>query len=361
MDWFKIRHRQVKGTVEVYTDFKVGRSKDLMVRGGAFYAIWDSELGLWSTDEYDVARLVDKELYAYADRMKEKTAQPVYVKSMSDFSSNAWGQFRQFLSKISDNSTQLDNKLVFLNTKVRKNDYVSKRLPYPLEPGDPNAYVELMTTLYSEKELRKIEWAIGSIIDGSSIDIQKFMVFFGDAGSGKSTALNVVQKLFPGYYTMFDAKALTSGSNSFSTEAFRDNPLVGIQHDADLSRVRDNSVLNSLVSHEEIVINVKFKPSYSTRPNCLLFIATNTPVKITDGKSGLIRRLIDIRPSGDRVTEDHYDVLVSRLEFELGAIADRCLKVFRALGKDYYARYRPIDMMMRTDVFFLAIGSTVRE
>ena len=33
-----------------------------------------------------------------------------------------------------------------------------------------------------------------------------------------------------GYYSVFDAKALGSSSNAFALEAFKDNPLVAIQH-----------------------------------------------------------------------------------------------------------------------------------
>ena len=66
MDFFTVKTRAGKNhSIEVYPDFKVTRSKDLMVRGKSFYAIWDEELGLWSTDEYDVQRLIDKEIDDY--------------------------------------------------------------------------------------------------------------------------------------------------------------------------------------------------------------------------------------------------------------------------------------------------------
>ena len=41
-------------------------------------------------------------------------------------------------------------------------------------------------------------------------------------------------------------------------------------------------------------MNEKYKPSYMSRINSFLFMATNRPVKITDAKSGIIRRLIDV-------------------------------------------------------------------
>lgn len=353
MDFFKIKERSAKnGVVEVYPDFIVCRSKDLMIRGKSFYAIWDEAAGLWSTDEYDVQRLVDKALWKYRDELSKRHDGSVHVKLMSDFSSSSWLQFRNYVGHLSDSSHQLDESLTFSNTKVTKSDYVSTRLPYPLEAGDFSAWDEMLDVLYDPEERAKIEWAIGSIISGDSKKIQKFLVFYGAPGSGKGTVMNIVQKLFMGYATTFEAKALTGSTNAFSTEAFRGNPLVAIDPDGDLSRIEDNTKLNSIVSHEDMTINEKYKPSYTTRINAFLFLGTNKAVKITDSKSGLIRRMIDVHPSGRLLAPKRYQTLNSQIDFELGAIAHHCLETYRDMGKDYYSGYRPIEMMLQTDVFF---------
>ena len=74
MDFYRIKERPGRnGVTEVYPDFKVTRSKDLMVQGKSFYAIWDEEAGLWSTDEYDVQRLVDADLMKYKDELGKKS------------------------------------------------------------------------------------------------------------------------------------------------------------------------------------------------------------------------------------------------------------------------------------------------
>ena len=52
-----------------------------------------------------------------------------------------------------------------------------------------------MSTLYAQEERDKLEWAIGSIFLGDSKTIQKFIVLYGEAGSGKSTVLNIIQKI----------------------------------------------------------------------------------------------------------------------------------------------------------------------
>lgn len=352
MDFYQIGTKETKnGVIEVFPDFTVGRSKDLMVRGRSFYAIWDEEAGLWSTDEYDVQRIVDADLSQFAEKLK-KDGHTVIVKYLRSFSSNTWSQFQNFLSKVSDNSHQLDQSLTFLNTDVKKSDYVSRRLPYAIAPGDHEAWDELLGTLYNVEERTKIEWAIGSIIAGDSKNIQKFLVLYGPAGTGKSTVLNIVQKLFVGYTTTFEAKALASNNGNFSTEVFKSNPLVAIQHDGDLSRIEDNTKLNSIVAHEEMTMNEKYKPSYTARVNAFLFMGTNQPVKISDAKSGIIRRLIDVHPTGIKIPINHYHTLISRVDFELGAIAQHCLDVYRQLGKNYYNSYRPTEMMLQTDVFF---------
>lgn len=352
MDFIQINAREIergpkKGQQEIYPDFVVGRSNDLMVRARSFYAIWDEDQGLWSTDEYDVQRLVDIELARFAEQKSIE-----HVKWMRSFGSNGWNNYRRFLSLVSDNAHQLDESLSFANSETKKKDYVSRRLPYSLAPGDISAWDELISTLYNPEERAKIEWAIGSVIAGDSKTIQKFLVFYGPAGTGKSTILNIIEKLFVGYTTTFEAKALGSNNGSFATEAFRGNPLVAIQHDGDLSKIEDNTRLNSIISHEQMTMNEKYKPSYTSRVNAYLFMGTNQPVKISDAKSGIIRRLIDVHPTGEKLAPSHYHALMARIDFELGAIAQHCLDVYRSMGKNYYNSYQPLEMMFQTDIFF---------
>jgi hypothetical protein len=338
------------GGLTLTPSFVVGRSKDLMVRGRSFYAIWDEEAGLWSTDEYDVGRLVDKEMREYAAKHYPNTH--VTIKSLSNFNSKAWINYRMFVSSISDSFHQLDENLTFANQETKRSDYVSRKLPYSLGAGDYSSWDELVGTLYSVEERKKIEWAIGSIISGDSKKIQKFFVFYGSPGTGKGTIISIIEKLFDGYTATFEAKALGNGARDFAMEPFKANPLVAIQHDGDLSRIDDNTKLNSIVAHENMRMNEKYKPSYTARVNALLFMGTNQPVKISDAKSGIIRRLIDIHPTGVPIPPNLYNTLVSRVDFELGAIAQHCLDVYRSMGRNYYNAYRPTEMMLQTDVVF---------
>ena len=340
------------GSVEIFPKFVMRPSTDLMIRGRDFYAVWLEDKGIWSTDENDVIRLVDKELHTYAEDYRQKYNIIPKVSYMWDADSGVIDRWHKYCQKqLRDNFHMLDEKLIFSNMEPNKKDYASKRLPYPLESGDCPAFKKLMSTLYNEEERIKIEWAIGSIVTGDSKHIQKFMVLYGAAGTGKSTILNIIQKLFEGYYSVFDAKALGSASNSFALEAFKTNPLVAIQHDGDLSKIEDNTRLNSLVSHEEMIINEKFKSTYSNRFKCFLFMGTNRPVKITDAKSGLLRRLIDVTPSGNKLSPKEYKATVKQVDFELGAIANYCKEVYLS-DPGRYDDYIPTMMMGASNDFY---------
>lgn len=350
-DFFQICTKEARGGVtQVYPDFTVGRSQDLMIRGQSFYAIWDEKLGLWSTDEYDVRRIVDEAVLAHCERLKADgvSCTPMLTRS---YETGRWDKFRRFLRNVADNSHQLDMKVTFADTPVKKSDYVSRRLPYSLSPGPHPAWDEITSTLYDPEELDKIVWSIGAIIAGDSKKIEKFLVLFGPPGSGKGTIIEIMMKLFDGYYTTFDAKALVSANNAFSTESFKGNPLLAINSDGDLSKIADNSKLNAVVSHDAMTFNEKYKPSYTTRSNAYLVMGTNEPVRITNANSGITRRLIDAVPSGRKIEVNTYYTLRSQIDFELGAIAHHCLQRYLELGKNHYNAYRPMNMMFQTDVF----------
>lgn len=357
MDFVKIRSRIIKsgehkGSIELYPDLIVGKTKDLMIRGKSFYAVWDETVGLWSTDEYAVQKLIDRALYLEREELSKNSNLEIFMQNYGSFNTNEWTRFKKYIQSLPDNYIPLDSELTFLDQEISRNDYRSKRLPYSLGGNDYESWNNLIGTLYSVDERAKIEWSIGAIVAGEAKDIHKFLVFYGPPGSGKSTIMNIISKLFEGYVGYFDANALATRGDQFATDAFRNNPLVGIQHDGDLSTIEDNTVLNSITAHEPMKMNEKFKASYTDRVNAFLFMGTNKPVKITDAKSGMGRRLIDVHPTGVKIPITIYRQLMKAIDFELGAIAQHCLDVYRAMGPSYYDEYSPVEMMLQTDIFY---------
>ena len=354
IDFMRVSTRQTKnGLTEVYPTFIIRNpSQHLMIRGGDFYAIWVEEKGLWSTSEQDAVDLIDRELDAYVKENASQLDGGYRVLHMWNADSNMVDKWHKYCQKqMRDSFHMLDEKLIFSNTPTRREDYASKRLPYPLEKGDTSAWDQMMSVLYAPTERHKIEWAIGSIVSGDSRKLQKFMVLYGAAGTGKSTVIGIIEQMFAGYTATFVSKDLGQSSNAFALEPFKKNPLVAIEHDGDLSRIEDNTRINSLVSHERMSVNEKFAKMYENNFKCFLFMGTNKPVKITDAKSGLLRRLIDVTPTGEKLENRVYLRLRKQIEFELGAIAQHCLEVYMA-NPNAYDEYIPTSMLSASNDFY---------
>ena len=357
MDFYMISTRPgKKGEIEIYPRFIIPtkkKSSDLMIRGGDFYAVWMEDRGLWSEDEGDVLQTIDHELDLYLEENKDKFAEyKIKVLHMWDAQTGMVDVWHKYCQKqLRDHYHSLNEKLIFSNMNATKEDYASKRLSYPLEKGSIEGYDKLISVLYSEEERHKLEWAIGSIVSGDSKDIQKFVVLYGEAGTGKSTVLNIIKKLFEDYCASFESKTLGQANASFALEQLNSNPLVAIDHEGKLSRLEDNTRLNSIVSHDTMIVNEKFKSPYPNKFKCFLFIGTNEPVRITDAKSGLLRRLIDVQPTGNKVPAREYRKLVKQIDFELGAIAQHCLEVYQS-DPDYYENYIPTAMLGASNDFY---------
>ena len=117
-----------------------------MIRGGDFYAIWVEERGLWSTDEQDALQIIDRELDKYAEENRNKFDSDLRVLHMWDAESGMVDTWHKYCQKqMRDSFKVLDEKLIFANADTNKKDYASRRLTYPLEPGDIPAYDRLMS------------------------------------------------------------------------------------------------------------------------------------------------------------------------------------------------------------------------
>lgn len=352
MDFYEIETLPMRGQagmMEVRPNFINLKSRDIMLRDGDFVAIWNPKTGLWSKHENDVIDIIDNDVFNYVEKSGVHNLFPRICRRDSD---GVWRQYRQWSKNMIDTDHPLDRMPVFKDTVLRQEDHVSYRLPYSLEEGEPTNWAKLVDTLYDPFERQKIEWTIGSVLTGDCRTIDKFLVFYGDPGSGKSTILNVMQRLFGDFSVPFDSESLAQRNNSFALSAFADDPLVAIEHDGDLSRIETNTRLNSIVSNEIQLINEKFKKPRAMRITTTLIMASNNPVKITDANSGIPRRLLDVSPSGRRLPINEYTSVMDGVYQELGVIAKHCIDVYRSLGPNYYRNYRSKTMISETNPVF---------
>ena len=179
----------------VWPDFVYDRSKDLMIRGNDFYAAWDDENGRWTQSTTRVMEIIDNMVRREYNEYASSYPGDIRMQLLRSDDSSKFKKMRMFFKNKEDDYHQLDSTISFLGEKHAKDEYVSKSLPYAKANGEPEAYLELSRTLYDPIELEKIEWAIGSIFMGDAKWIQKFIVLYGDAGTGKSTILHIIEKL----------------------------------------------------------------------------------------------------------------------------------------------------------------------
>lgn len=361
MDFYTIETLPMRGhpgMMEVVPNFLNLKSNDIMIRDGAFVAIWNPKTGLWTKHEHDVIGIIDSDVQKYIETSGIQNVFPRFCRRDSD---GVWKKYRMWSKNMVDTDHPMDRNPVFLDTPIRREDHVSYRLPYSLEDGVPVNWMKLVDTLYDPSERQKIEWMIGSILTGDCRTIDKFMVLYGDPGSGKSTILNVMQKLFGEYYIAFDSEALAQRNNAFALESFANDPLVAIDHDGDLSRIETNTRLNSIISNEIQLVNEKFKKPRSLRITTTLVMASNNPVKITDANSGIPRRLLDVYPSGRRLPVSEYREATGAIDQELGYIARHCIDVYQSLGPEYYLNYRSHIMISETNPVYNFVSEVYED
>ena len=171
-----------------------------MTKGGKFFAVWDEKNGVWSTDEFDLIRIIDEELQEYVKELKKLEPyknETLNIKYMAEHKSRSFKDFLEYVRMLPDRYKTLNSKIIFQNEEITKEDYATNKLSYPIAEGDTLAWDTLVSKLFSSSEKEKIEWAIGAVVTGDSKKIQKFLLFYGDPGTGKSTILDIVQRLMP--------------------------------------------------------------------------------------------------------------------------------------------------------------------
>ena len=355
-----------KGVIEIKPDFNTYTDQsndisDIMVKNGDFYAVYNSDTGFWSRRESDVSRMIDKRLWEYFKKRKSETSDTVLLRTMKDASSGSIDRFHKYVkNQLRDNAAPLDVHILFADAEPKREDYATRKLDYIVKEGPCPNYDRLMEKLYSPGERHKIEWFGGAIMSeaSQSPDFQKCLVFHGDSGAGKSTvihiferALGYVNRVDRGYTGTFHAKALASSNDQFATGAFAADPILAIEHDGDLSRIEDNTILNSIISHEPVIINDKNAKRYPAILRTAIMMGTNKPVKITDRKSGMIRRLIDVTPTGKRFPSKTYFKLVNDVKTEIGAIVAHWISVYEEDPR-CYDEYIPVKMLEETNDFY---------
>ena len=367
MDFIDIDTQQIKSNeYNVKPVFCNRASRDIMIRDGKFIAIWDEKESIWKTSKDDVVRLVDesvKEVYDNKVKYAEDKTKYHHLK-MEKNSTKLYKEFHEWVKNKEDTCKEriLNAKVKFNNDSIKRTDYCSFKLPYDIKDGDRSAYDKITSTLYDKEELEKIEWGIGSVIAGDSKTIQKSIIIFGSPGTGKGTILDIIADMFTldsddTYVCSISTKDLVKKDEGFGTAPLKENKLIMIDADANLSRVEDNSVINKIIGHDKLRANSKYGTDPYIKPIGMLFIATNYPVAMSDAKTGLKRRVVIAKSTGNKIEYSQFQKLMKQVKNEYGSIAYHCLEVYKSLGKNYYDDWVPDEMFE----FSNAIYSWIQE
>ena len=369
-DFLKIIKNYQRGRYYYQPTFITKSSiKDVMTRGGSFYAIYDETTGLWTKEKTRAIELIDQQVREYAEKdsgeiaMQDSEHGPV-IMPMSDSANHLVERFERFCKTMGDFWVPLDQKMIFSNTEVKKADYASKKLDYPLQEQPTPYYDTLTSVLYLPDEQEKWEWAVGAMISGDSSKIQKMFAFYGEPGKGKSTIISKIfaEQIFgdeDGYAKKFEANNLCTGDN-FATDFLANDSILVYDDDAEMGMISVRSTLNKIISHESVRVNGKFERTFYTKPKCMIFVGSNDPIQLSPN-SGMKRRLIDIRPTGNLLEASTYDDCMEHIPFEKSGIAWKCLQVYKKLGRHYYDHYIAEDMLARTSPFHNYVIENVME
>ena len=131
--------------------------KDLLVRGNKFYAIYNYNTGLWETDDARAVELIDEQVRQYVEEkesaaLRDDPEHGPIIRRLSDQSNRTINTWHSFCEKDYrrdwDSRCQLNQKVIFSNTEVKRNDYASLKLDYPLQECPTPYYDKLCEKLY---------------------------------------------------------------------------------------------------------------------------------------------------------------------------------------------------------------------
>lgn len=329
----------IEKTKKISPAFSIIRRKDLMTKGGKFEAFYNEKTNLWCDDIIELCEQIDDKLEEEENRVNQVFNGYKYI-PISISSTHKWDDFVKYVKNLNDKFVTLNPKITFADQETKREDYVMNKLDYVMAPGDYSAWDTLVSRLYTPEDKQKIEWAIGALISGDSRKIQKCIFIEGQPGKGKSTIFEIMQNMFPYYYTAFKAESLGNEADKFALSSFARNPLFAIDADAKLSNMTATNRMNQVIGHDKMCVEEKFKAPYTMRITTMLFMASNYKMNITSSQSGMMRRTIFIKPTENTFPRDEYDDLMRRIEFEYGAICDHCLEVYLSMGPAYYDNYK---------------------
>ncbi|MDL2248376.1 phage/plasmid primase, P4 family [Tyzzerella sp. OttesenSCG-928-J15] len=269
-----------------------------MVKIGGRLHIWDN--GLYKADDEQIQRAMIELLpdISMAKRKETLTYMQIKCQIEKDVSPP---HLIPFKSKIFDVYTEkfidYSPEYVFLN-----------RLPYDYNP----AAKEQKSILNTINDIANNDSSITALLYEAigyclfrGTPFRGAVMLYGESGNnGKSTLLNLIRQ-------MLGDNNVSSLSLQDLSDRFRLSGLYGmlanIGDDIPSTYIDDSSQFKKLVTGEAVMIEEKYKPSYSYKNHAKMFFATNSLPRINDKTKALMSRFLVIPLTKDFSKEAAYN------------------------------------------------------
>lgn len=354
MDFYKIIVEKTEGPRSktdyiIYPDFLYMTSTDIVIKGGTFFAFWNGTK--WSKNMNDLIMQIDKDCWDKYEELKSTNQDlRIAVRSMNQESSGIMQRFVNYCKKKQSDAVMFNTRVLFSDHVIKKEDYSTYQLNYTPTSGPTPAFDKMMSTLYNQNELDKILWAVGALFTGKIEKIEKFLYLYGPNGSGKGTVMNIIKNMLGSYWAPIDLQTLC-GSSEYATAGVDEVPML-IDADTDLTKIKKETNILKLTSHEELIKRKLYQDGYPVTFKGLLITASNDRYIVKNKDSGLVRRPIVVNPSGRKIPFEEYHILNDQVQFEFPAIAQKAIDKFEELGKSYYRDEVNVDMVAYSDKVF---------
>lgn len=182
-----------------------------------------------------------------------------------------------------------------------------------------------MKTIFQNNEnlIKYMVYLTGYLLSGTKTR-QKFYICNGGGNNGKSTYLDLLEKMIGEEFVL--ATPITKISSKFGLGGAYGKKMIKASENQNKSTSIDTEVLKNLTGGDRVEIEQKFKEAKTVKLNLELIFSANSILKFNDESDGFKRRL-EVIPFNAKITNPD-TTLAEKLEKEIPAIINKVIHAF---------------------------------